>query len=63
MSAAKAAKAAGLPSLRHVYVTANIDRSTFNRWYHHNRVLFDVVVRGVKAISEENKGDNQVTPI
>jgi hypothetical protein len=52
MSASKAAKEAGLPNLKYVYERANVDKTTFNRWYHNNRVLFDVVVQGVKRQEE-----------
>lgn len=55
MSAAKEAKQSGVKNLKHVYDTANVDKSTFNRWYYHNRVLFDVVVRGVKALDDDKK--------
>lgn len=60
MSASKEAKQKGLKTLRYVYTTANVDKSTFNRWYKHNRVLFDVVVRGVKALDDDKKA--AVTP-
>ena len=55
MSASKAAKSEGMPTLKYVYTAANVDKSTFNRWYHKNRTLFDVVVRGVKATDDKNK--------
>jgi hypothetical protein len=53
MSASKEAKSKGFKTLRYVYTTANVDKSTFNRWYTHNRVLFDVVLRGVKALDDD----------
>lgn len=52
MSASKEAKAAGLPSLKYAYVTANVKRRTINCWYHSNRQLFDIVVQGVAAIKK-----------
>jgi hypothetical protein len=55
MSASKAAKQAGLKNLKYVYTTANVDKSTFNRWYTHNRILFDVVVIGVKKLKEQEE--------
>lgn len=53
MTASKSAKDAGLPSLKFVYMQANIEKSKLNRWYHSNRQLFDVVVAGVKSLQEQ----------
>lgn len=53
MTASKSAKEAGLPSLKFVYMQANIEKSKLNRWYHSNRQLFDVVVAGVKSLKDK----------
>lgn len=55
MSASQAAKEAGLPSLKYVYVRANVKARTFNNWYYSNRKLFDVVVAGVKSLNEQGE--------
>lgn len=47
MSASKAAKSIGLPSLKYVCDHANVKRSTIYNWYKHNRKLFDAVINGV----------------
>lgn len=47
MSASKAAKAIGLPSLKYVCDHANVKRSTIYNWYKRNRPLFDAVINGV----------------
>lgn len=50
MSASKYIKAQGLPSLKYVADTANIDRQKLTRWYGANFALFSIVVFGVKEI-------------
>lgn len=57
MSASEEAKAAGLPNLKYVYEQANIKRRTIHGWYHRNRQLFDVVVKGVAAQDKEKTND------
>lgn len=50
-------KAAGLPSLAYVCKVAQVHPDTATRWFHNKPSLFRVVVAGVKAIDEQEKGD------
>lgn len=52
MGAREDVKSAGLPSVKYVFTTANVNKTTFYNWYHSNNQLFSVVVAGVKAIKE-----------
>ena len=54
MSASKAIKAIGLPSLRYVADHIKANPNQLHEWYKHKPERFNAVIHGVKVLDELN---------
>lgn len=57
MSASKAIKSIGLPSLSYVALHINRHPNILHEWYKHKPELFQAVIHGVKALDKLKGGD------